>query len=110
LPSSTDDATNPRWGLDTAWERFDRSLQSPPATNIDGADSSVGAGSQAIREMAHHEINANWQLLNFVTERRERITNCAPGMVPDAAPFPDDARLLLALRYGVLRPGFETLG
>jgi Ferritin-like len=100
LPSPTDDATDPRWGLDTAWERFDRSLQSPPAANVDGADSNVGAGSRAIREMAHHEINANWQLLNFVTERRERMTIYAPGMAPDAAPFPDDASLLTALRYG----------
>jgi Ferritin-like len=100
LPSPTDDPTDPRWGLDTAWERSDRSLQSPPAANVDGADSRVGAGSQAIREMAHHEINANWQLLNFVAERRERMTIYAPGMAPDAAPFPDDASLLAALRYG----------
>jgi hypothetical protein len=99
LPAPTDDATDPRWGHDTAWERADRSLQSPPAANVDGADQDVGAGSRAIREMAHHEINRNWQLLNFVAERRERMSTYAPDGMPNAAPYPDDAALFSALRY-----------
>jgi hypothetical protein len=46
--------TGLKWNLDTAWERADRSLTSPPVANLAGSNSSVPAGSPAVREMAHN--------------------------------------------------------
>jgi hypothetical protein len=92
-------ATAPKWNLDTAWERADRSLTSPPLANLAGSNSSVPAGSPAVREMAHNEINRHWQLLNFVLERRERVAPYQAGMASAAMPLPDAAALLTHLRY-----------
>jgi hypothetical protein len=85
-PVSTNDT---RLGRDTAWERADRSMQSPPVATAQGDTT----------EMAYHEISRDWQLLNFVVERRERVTPYAPNPFKDAAPLADDAALLGALRY-----------
>ena len=102
LPPLPDAATPPtglKWNLDTAWERADRSLTSPPLANLAGSNSSVPAGSPAVREMAHNEINRHWQLLNFVLERRERVAPYQAGMASAAMPLPDAAALLTHLRY-----------
>jgi hypothetical protein len=102
LPPLPDAATPPtglKWNLDTAWERADRSLTSPPVANLAGSNSSVPAGSPAVREMAHNEINRDWQLLNFVLERRERVAPYQAGAAPTAEPLPNTAALLTHLRY-----------
>jgi hypothetical protein len=99
LPDAATPATAPKWNLDTAWERADRSLTSPPLANLAGSNSSVPAGSPAVREMAHNEINRHWQLLNFVLERRERVAPYQAGMASAAMPLPDAAALLTHLRY-----------
>jgi hypothetical protein len=99
LPDAATPATAPKWNLDTAWERADRSLTSPPVANLAGSNSSVPAGSPAVREMAHNEINRHWQLLNFVLERRERIAPYQAGMASAAIPLPNAAALLTHLRY-----------
>jgi len=56
---------DPRWNADVIWERRDRTTDvlPPPATVDDPTPS----------EMAHREINATWQNLNFVVARREAI-------------------------------------
>ena len=99
LPDAATPATAPKWNLDTAWERADRSLTSPPVANLAGSNSSVPAGSSAVREMAHNEINRHWQLLNFVLERRERIAPYQAGTAPTAMSLPNTAALLTHLRY-----------
>jgi Ferritin-like len=55
-------------------------------------------GSQAVAEIAHHAINRDWQLLNFVLERRERLSDYMFGEF-NASPLPDGAALLAQLRY-----------
>jgi hypothetical protein len=99
LPDATTPASTPKFNLDTAWERADRSLSSPPVVTVANASPSVPAGSTAVREMQHHEINRDWQLLNFVLERREQIVPYAPASAATAAPFADKDALLQQLRY-----------
>ena len=90
LPAPAPAAGDPRWERATAWERADRSVATPPvATQL---------GSQAVPEIAHHAINRDWQLLNFVLERRERTSDYTPDEF-SAIPFPSDATLLVQLRY-----------
>ena len=79
-----------RSGLATAWERADRSVATPPVA--------TQTGSQSVPEIAHHAINRDWQLLNFVLERRERISDYAPTRF-NAVPLPNQAALLAQLRY-----------
>ena len=74
LPDASTPGDAPQWNLDTAWERSDRSLTAPPVVTTSNGNPSVPAGSTAVLEMQHHEINRDWQLLNFVLERRERVT------------------------------------
>jgi len=99
LPDTTVAEADPAWHKETAWERADRSLRPPPpAAGIDGAEPVVAGGSKAIREMAHHEINRNWRLLNFVVERRERVVPYTPKRLM-AEPLPDVATLIQHLRF-----------
>jgi len=90
LPAPPPAAGDPRWELATAWERADRSLGAPPVA--------TETGSQSVPEVAHHAINRDWQLLNFVLERRERISDYAPSQFI-AAPLSNQAALLAQLRY-----------
>jgi len=99
LPDASTPATDPKWNLDTAWERADRSLPSPPVVTIANGSPEVPAGSTAVLEMQHHEINRDWQLLNFVLERRERIVPYDPASPSAAVPFADKDALLKQLRY-----------
>jgi hypothetical protein len=99
LPDPSTPADAPQWNLETAWERADRSLTAPPVVAIANGSPSVPAGSTAVREMEHHEINRDWQLLNFVLERRERIVPYQPSAASAAAPFPNTNALVAQLRY-----------
>jgi len=99
LPDATTPVDAPQWNLETAWERADRSLAAPPAVTISNGSPSVPAGSTAVLEMQHHEINRDWQLLNFVLERREQIVPYQTPTPPKANPFPNMAALLAQLRY-----------
>ena len=90
LPAPPPAAGDPRWELATAWERADRSVATPPVA--------TQTGSQSVPEIAHHAINRDWQLLNFVLERRERISDYAPTRF-NAVPLPNQAALLAQLRY-----------
>jgi hypothetical protein len=99
LPDASTPASDPKWNLDTAWERADRSLASPPVVTIANGSPVVPAGSTAVLEMQHHEINRDWQLLNFVLERRERIVPYDPASPAAAVSFADKDALLKQLRY-----------
>jgi hypothetical protein len=99
LPDESTPANAPKWNLDTAWERADRSLSFPPVVTIANGSPSVPAGSSAVREMQHHEINRDWQLLNFVLERREQVAPYQPAALAPAVPFTDKDALLKQLRY-----------
>jgi Ferritin-like len=90
LPMPPPEAGDPRWQLATPWERADRSVASPPVATQDG--------SQGVAEIAHHAINRDWQLFNFVLERRERSGDYDPTAF-GAVPLPDRATLLAQLRY-----------
>lgn len=65
------DPADPKWGLETHWERADRSLDNPPVETIFGGNQ-PGDGS-GVTEMQYHDINRDWQKLNFVLERREQL-------------------------------------
>ena len=97
LPTSPDD--DPRWARATAWERADRSRTEPPVATPAGSEPSPRAGSTAVREMAHHEINQRWQLLNFVVDRREVVTSYRPSTADAARPLPSVEALVAHLRY-----------
>jgi len=84
------DAEDPRWNLDTHWERADRSIDNPPVEARDGAG--------GIPEMQHHEISTNWQKLNFVVERREQLLPYREQH-HSAEPLPDMAALVAHLRF-----------
>ena len=99
LPDASTPGDAPQWNLDTAWERSDRSLTAPPVVTTSNGSPSVPAGSTAVLEMQHHEINRDWQLLNFVLERRERVTPYQTPAPPKANPFPNRTALLAQLRY-----------
>src|SRR5580692_10315259 len=90
LPAPPPPAGDPRWELATAWERADRSVATPPVA--------TQTGSQSVPEIAHHAINRHWQLLNFVLERRERISDYAPTRF-NAVRLPNQAALVAELRY-----------
>lgn len=79
-----------RFARDTRWQRTDRNLANPPVED--------GGGFQTIDEMRHHEINRDWQKLNFIVERREQATPYAPR-VHSAEPLADEAELFAQLRY-----------
>jgi ferritin-like protein len=90
LPSPPPPDSDPRWELATSWLRADRNVATPPVAQQNGP--------QAVPEVRHHEINRDWQLLNFAVERRERLGSYAQsGLV--AAPLSDRAALLAQLRY-----------
>ena len=77
LPSkpATETATGTAWDQKVQWERTDRreSPAPPPAREDDGPST----------EMAHLEINARWQELDFVLEGREQRLPYAPSGFPD---------------------------
>jgi hypothetical protein len=99
LPDASTPATLPQWNRDTAWERSDRSIMSPPVVTIDNGSPTVPRGSSAVREMRYHEISRDWQLLNFVLERREQVMPYAPAAQAPGRPFPDKATLVAQLRF-----------
>ena len=75
---------------ETPWERRDRSVARPPVATARGA--------RDVAEMEHHQINRDWQQLNFVLERRERLAPYVPSALR-AQPLPDFATLVTWLRY-----------
>jgi hypothetical protein len=90
LPSPPPAAGDPRWELATPWERADRSTAAPPVATQNGP--------QGVPEIAHHAINRDWQLFNFVLERRERAGDYLPSEFK-AQPLAETAALLAQLRY-----------
>jgi hypothetical protein len=88
LPVAT--PNDPAWNNDVVWERSDRSMATPPpsATN-------QGPGPS---EMRHYEINAGWQGLHFVVERREIMRPFLPKGA-SGIPLPSPAALETHLRY-----------
>lgn len=86
LPAGPTDMFN----KETPWERRNRSVAEPPIATAGGA--------RDVAEMEHHQINRDWQQLNFVLERRERLAPYAPPVLR-AQPLPDRATLLAWLRY-----------
>lgn len=62
-PDPPANTTDIRWNLRVDWERRDRTPGQPPAHAT-----ASGPGE----EMAHQEINRDWQRLNFVLENREQ--------------------------------------
>jgi hypothetical protein len=90
LPSPPPAADDPSWDRPTSWERANRSMSAPPVATQDGP--------RTVPEMAHHAINRDWQLLNFVLERRERLGDYAASRF-DAIPLANEAALLAQLRY-----------
>jgi hypothetical protein len=81
-------AADPKWNRETDWERSDRTA-APPPTETSAGD---------ILEMAHHEINRNWQHLNFVLERREQVGPYQSSSFK-AKPLPDQKSLEQHLRF-----------
>jgi Ferritin-like len=90
LPSPPPASDDPRWDRPTSWERANRLVSTPPVATQDGP--------RAVPEMAHNTINRDWQLLNFVLERRERLGDYAAGRF-DALPLANQDALLAQLRY-----------
>ncbi|MBV8506926.1 MAG: hypothetical protein JOZ11_14100 [Alphaproteobacteria bacterium] len=90
LPADVPVDTADMFNKETSWERRNRSVPQPPVATARGA--------RDVAEMEHHQINRDWQQLNFVLERRERL---APYVPPElrAQPLPDLATLLTWLRY-----------
>lgn len=88
-PSGTPE-NDTRFARDTRWQRSDRNLANPPVESR--------TGPQVITEMRHHEINRDWQKLNFVVERREQATPYAPR-AHTADPLASEAALFAHLRY-----------
>jgi hypothetical protein len=78
------------WDKAVPWERADRSLQAPPAPATAENPTSI--------ELRHHDINRQWQILNFVLEGRETLTPYTQQ--PFAGrPFASVAELVTNLRY-----------
>lgn len=88
-PSGTPD-NDTRFARDTRWQRTDRNLANPPVEDRRGLGSTV--------QMDHHEINRDWQKLNFVVEQREQVTPYAPKP-HTATPLANEAALFAHLRY-----------
>jgi hypothetical protein len=90
LPADMPAGRADMFNKETPWERRDRSVARPPVATAGGAGD--------VAEMEHHQINRDWQQLNFVLERRERL---APYEPPElrARPIPDPATLPIWLRY-----------
>lgn len=85
-PANTADI---RWDLRVDWERRDRTPGQPPApATADGPEA----------QMAHHEINRDWQKLNFVLEDREHTGPYRQKPRTITTPFPP-ADLERQLRY-----------
>lgn len=88
-PDPPVNTTDRRWNMRVDWERRERSPgQPPPPATQDGP----GA------EMAHHEINRDWQRLHFVLEDREQTAPYRQKIAAVAVPFPQ-AQLEAQLRY-----------
>jgi hypothetical protein len=88
-PDPPPNTTDGRWNLRVDWQRRDRTPGQPPAPAT--ADGPAG-------EMAHHEINRDWERLNFVLEGREHTAPYRQRSAPPAVPFAPQA-LEAQLRY-----------
>jgi hypothetical protein len=87
------------YNVDTQWERLDRSIENPPAATVFGTTTDPTASGGAVVEMPHHQINRDWQQLNFVLERREQLRPYREARI-DAKPLADPSALPAWLRYG----------
>lgn len=89
-PDPPPNTTDIRWGQRAVWQRRERTPGQPPPP-------ATGAGPGA-QQMAYHEINRDWQRLNFVLEQREQT---APyRQRPESATTPFAPSVLEAqLRY-----------
>ena len=81
---------DPRGELSVIWERRDRTVNTLPRPAT--AESPTGF------EMRHQEINAAWQLLNFVVGRREIVGPFNSRLLADM-PLADRTELQRYLRY-----------
>lgn len=79
------------WNRWVGWQRADRGTPENPSAG-------ATAAGPASRELEHIEINGRWQELDIVLETRERRATYAPTSL-NAAPFPDEATLVLHLRW-----------
>jgi hypothetical protein len=86
LPTPPPDS--PEINTPVPWERADRSLSPLPVPATDNIPD----------ELQHHEINNNWQALNFVLEGREIVIPYEPGKFTGKK-FATMAELLTNLRY-----------
>ena len=87
LPSPT--PQKPEWNDEVPWERRSRTLGALPSpATIDDPD-----------EINYYEINADWQKLNFVVERREIVGPYSAHEPAPAPPFATPAELEAHLRY-----------
>jgi hypothetical protein len=84
-------------GLETHWERSDRSLSNPPVETPAGGGLPPVASSR-VAEMEHHEINRDWQRFNFVLERREQLLPYKEREHA-ATPLADESELIAHLRF-----------
>jgi hypothetical protein len=87
-PLPSPEPSGPEINSDVPWERADRNvspLPKPATINLPS-------------ELAHYEINAKWQMLNFVLEGRETLGSYQPGTFT-ARPFETSAELEANLRY-----------
>lgn len=86
-PANTADI---RWNQRVVWQRRDRTPGQPPApATVDGPDE---------QQMAYHEINRDWQRLNFVLEQREQTSPYRQRPGSPTTPFAVTA-LAAQLRY-----------
>jgi hypothetical protein len=89
-PLPTPMTSGPQWEVAVPWERRDRTLgTNPPAP--------ARADTDPV-ELRHMEINASWQMLNFVVGRREIVGPFSVHPIPDD-PLAPGAEFERFLRY-----------
>lgn len=88
-PDPPANTTDIRWNLRVDWERRDRTPGQPPERATQ-----EGPG----QEMEYHEINRDWENLNFVLEDRERTGPYRAKPGSPTTPFPV-TQLEAQLRY-----------
>jgi hypothetical protein len=89
-PDPPANTTDVRWNQRVIWQRRDRTPGQPGAPATD-------AGPDA-QQMAYHEINRDWQRLNFVLEQREQTAPYRQRPGSPTTPFAPTA-LEAQLRY-----------
>jgi hypothetical protein len=87
-PITSAEPGNPELETLVPWERADREINTLPRP----------ATSEDPVELRHYEINAKWQSLNFVVERREQIGLFRPGVFA-GIPLGSTALLITHLEY-----------